>query len=379
MLRCEYADEFPQREDIVYLNHAAVAPWPKRAVAAVTQFAEENAQQGAVDYRKWMQREHVLRAQLRDLLNAPSMEDIALLKNTSEALSTVAYGLRWRHGDNVVIAAQELPSNSIVWESLGRFGVSVRVVALEQGESPEEALFQACDRHTRLIAVSSVQYATGLRMDLERIGNFCRKADVLLCVDAIQSLGALPIDVQAIGADFVMADGHKWMLGPEGVAVFYCRAERRNQLDLMQYGWHMVAEAGHFDREAWQVATGAQRFECGSLNMLGIHALSASLSLLLEVGLDSVQERLLPHTAYLTDVICDHRGLELLSPREPGRRSGIVSFRCTDSDHEQLFARLCSAGVVCALRKGGIRLSPHFYTPQEKLERAMRVVQNGCR
>lgn len=374
----QYSEEFPQPEDIIYLNHAAVAPWPKRTAHAVAQFAEENVTQGALDYARWRQTEASLRTRCQRLLNAPSTADIALLKNTSEALSTVAYGLSWNAGEHVVFADQEFPSNRIVWESLCRFGVGVRKVSLEQGESPEDTLMGACDRGTRLLTVSSVQYATGLRLDLERLGRYCREKGILFCVDAIQSLGALEMDVQAIGADFVMADGHKWMLGPEGVALFYCRPERRDTLDLVQYGWHMVAQAGDFDRYDWQLAASAQRFECGSLNMLGIHALDASLSLLLEVGMGNVEEEVLRNTAYLSEAIERHPSLELASPCEHQRRSGIVSVRCKSSDPRTLFSLLTSAGVVCALRSGRIRLSPHFYTPQAKLERVRELLSSYC-
>ncbi|MGF1613771.1 MAG: aminotransferase class V-fold PLP-dependent enzyme [Gammaproteobacteria bacterium] len=378
MLGSRDTEEFPQRDNLIYLNHAAVSPWPRRTARAVMRFAEENLHQGALDYDRWLKVEATLRSQCQALLNAPTAADIALLKNTSEALSTVAYGLPWNAGDTVVLLDQEFPSNRIVWESLCRLGVGVRKVSLADGRSPEDALMGACDASTRLLAVSSVQYATGLRLDLERLGHYCHQQDILLCVDAIQSLGALPMDVQRIGADFVMADGHKWMLGPEGVAIFYCRPERRDALDLVQYGWHMVAHAGNFDRTDWQIADSAQRFECGSLNMLGIHALSASLSLLLEVGLKNVEEHLLGKTTYLIETVRRHPKLELVSARDEQRRSGIVSFRCTSSDPQALFSFLKSRGVVCALRNGNIRFSPHYYTPQAKLEQAMAMVFEYC-
>lgn len=371
-------EEFPQREGVIYLNHAAVAPWPRRTARAVARFAEENVIQGALDYGRWQKVEASLRKQGQALLNAPSEADIALLKNTSEALSTVAYGLSWNAGDNVVLAEHEFPSNRIVWESLQRFGVDVRKVPLGKAATPEDALLSACDRHTRLLAVSTVQYASGLTLDLHRLGHCCRKQGILLCVDAIQSLGALRMDVQAIGADFVMADGHKWMLGPEGVALFYCPPERRDALELCQYGWHMVAQAGDFDRADWQVAASAQRFECGSLNMLGIHALHASLSLLLEVGMDKVEQQVLQNATYLSDAIQREPRLELVSPQQHQRRSGIVAFRCKNADLSALYAHLTSAGVVCALRGGSIRFSPHYYTAPAELEQTMALLHRYC-
>jgi cysteine desulfurase / selenocysteine lyase len=371
MSNVNLAAEFPQREGLVYLNHAAVAPWPNRTAAALERFARENVVQGAFSYREWNDVETRLRERMQALINAPSASDIALLKSTSEALSVVAYGLDWRNGDNLVINDQEFPSNRIVWESLQRLGVSVRVVSFSAIQSPESALIEACDASTRLIAVSSVQYGTGLRMDLDELGRECRSRGILLCVDGIQSLGALPIDLAATPVDFLMADGHKWLLGPEGLALFYCRAELRPQLKLWQYGWHMVKDRSNFDKPSWEVTQTAMRFECGSPNMLGIHALDASLSLLLEVGMEEIGRRVLANTALLMSLIDESATLELVSLRDEARRSGIVSFRHRRADQDALFRHLNAHGIVCALRGGGVRFSPHFYTPEEDLRSAV--------
>jgi len=366
--------EFPQRDDIVYLNHAGTAPWPRRTAEAVKRFAEENLVQGALQYPEWLRVESELRQHLRQVINAPSTDDIALVKNTSEALSMVAYGLDWRDGDNVVISNQEFPSNRIVWESLARFGVEVRQADLYGADTPEDALLRLVDERTRLLSISSIQYASGLRMDLKRLGDFCRGNDVLFCVDAIQSIGAVRLDVQAIKADFVMADGHKWMLGPEGVAVFYCRAELRDGLRLNQYGWHMVEGHHNFDAVHWEPARSARRFECGSPNMLGIHAFNASLSLLLEIGIDFIERNVIKNASYLIDLLSSHSSIELLTPSGPDRFGGIVVFRDSQVNSTRLFTYLREKGVICAQRGGGIRFSPHFYTPQESLARAMNRV-----
>ena len=203
------AGEFRLSDGLVYLNHAGVSPWPARTAEAVRNFADENMVHGSRLYPQWLERETALRAQARDLLNAPSIDDIALLKNTSEALSVVAYGLEWQEGDNIVSTNQEFPSNRIVWESLAAKGVDFREADPAGFSEPEDALFALVDSSTRLITVSSVQFSTGLRMDLEKIGEFCKNRDILFCIDAIQSLGALTFDVRRVHADFVMADGHK--------------------------------------------------------------------------------------------------------------------------------------------------------------------------
>lgn len=371
---CQWNDEFPQDPAICYLNHAAVAPWPKRAAEAVKAFACENLHQGARDYPRWVQLEHRLRGQLQTLLNAPGKGDIALVKNTSEALSFVAMGLDWTEGDEVLISDEEFPSNRIPWEALAPRGVRLRQVSLN-GADPEGALIEAMGPATRLLSISSVQYASGLRMDLARLGRACRERGILFCVDAIQSLGAIELDVQAIHCDFAMADGHKWLLGPEGLGVFYCRREVRDRLHLTQFGWHMVEALGDYDRADWMPASTARRFEPGSPNTLAQHALSASLELLLEVGLGRIQEALQQRTAYLIQSIGALPDARLLSPATPERRAGIVTFSFAGIDSQWLYQRLMQAGVVCAARGGGVRWSPHFYTSQEVLDRALGILR----
>jgi cysteine desulfurase / selenocysteine lyase len=375
----DYGDEFPLDPGLIYLNHAAVSPWPRRTAEAVQRFAEENLHRGARDYPCWLETESQLRGQCRALVNAPSADDIALLKNTSEALSAVAHGLEWRAGDNVVISDQEFPSNRIVWQSLARQGVETRRVDLSHGPSPEQALCACMDERTRLLSVSSVQYVTGLRLDLERLGAFCRERGVMFCIDAIQSLGAVPLDVQACGADFVMADGHKWLLAPEGCALFYARAGVRDRLQLRQYGWHMVEEHLDFSRQDWQVAMSARRFECGSPNMLGIHALSASLALLDEVGMDEVAVRVLANSAFLIEALGRLPDIEVLTPEQPGRYAGIVTFRHQRVDSAELHRRLLARNVICARRGSGVRFSPHFYITRTQLEAAVTAVDEETR
>lgn len=366
--------EFPRLPDRIHLNHAGVAPWPRRTAEAAARFARENYEYGPIHYDRWLQVEAQLRERARVLLGAPSVEDIAFLKNTSEGLSLVAYGLRWQRGDNVVTTDQEFPSNRIVWESLAEQGVELRRAPIGAAAVAEDALLERVDARTRLVTVSSVQFATGLRMDLARIGKFCRERGIVFCIDAIQSLGALRMDVGAIHADAVIADGHKWMLGPEGVALFYTTPGLRERLRLMQYGWHMVEAPGDYARLDWRVAAGARRFECGSPNMLGIHALNASLGLLLEAGPADIEEAVLENTRHLNALVSAQSSLQPVSGTAADRLSGIVTFRRRDgSDPDRLVAALRSEGVYCAARAGGLRLSPHFYTPREHLERAVAL------
>jgi len=362
--------EFDLSPEICYLNHAAIAPWPQRTVAAVSRFAQENGNVGSMHYERWLAVERALRLQLQQMVNARSSDEIALLKNTSEALSVVAYGMDFKAGDRIVISNQEFPSNRIVWESLQARGVALCEVDIGHTKNPEAAIIEHIDARTRLVSVSSVQYSSGLALNLVAIGAACQRQQAAFCVDAIQSLGVKPFDAQACQADFVVADGHKWMLGPEGLALFYCRDAWIERLALKQFGWHMVEAMGEFDRRDWQPADSARRFECGSPNMLGIHALHASLGLLLETGIETVFNIVSEKTGYLIDRLKDNNAI-ILSETDPARRAGIVVFERPGIDTEKLYAYLQKNRVVCALRGGGIRFSPHFYTRRETLDRAL--------
>lgn len=363
--------EFPQDAGTVYLNHAGVGPWPARTRDAVRAFADEAVTHGARYYPEWLRAEQRLRERFARLFGVRNADDIALIKNTSEGLSFIAYGLTWQPGDEVVIAREEFPSNRWVWESLTeRFGVRVHQVDLHAGATPEDALIDAMTASTKLLSVSTVQYATGVRMDLPRLLDAARSRGVLLCLDAIQSTGVLPMPVEA---DFIVADGHKWMLGPEGLGGLYVRADLREEMQLWQFGWHMVERMGDFEQPDWAPARTARRFECGSPNLLGAHALDASLSVLEEHGIDRVASDVTQRAEWLFEGV-RQRGWELLTPTAPGRYAGIVTFRVDGCDVNALLQRLRAAGVVCAARHGGIRFSPHFYNTTDDLERALDTV-----
>lgn len=368
--------EFPLDAGLYYLNHAAVSPWPRRSANAVKAFAEENMRNGSRNFMQWLETESRLRSQLQWLINAPSADDIALLKNTSEGLSVVAHGLEWRSGDNVVLPLQEFPSNRMVWQSLQALGVEVRLVDILADDQPEQRLIEQMDANTRLLSTSAVQYARGLRMDLVQLGGYCHGHNILFCVDAIQQLGALPFDVQECHAAVVVADAHKWMLGPEGIALFYCTADLREQLQLHQYGWHMAENLYDFDALEWQPASSARRFECGSNNMTGIHALQASMSLIQEAGIEHIAEKITQHSLYMIEQISNNPELELLSSSDARRISGIVTFRHLHREPLALHQALSAKGIVCAPRGGGIRFSPHYYNEPWELEQVFDIL-NG--
>ncbi len=369
-------EQFPILDQGLYLNHAAIAPWPRCTNNAVQTFARENALQGPVGYREWILREKELRRMLVRLTGSNSVDDIALLKNTTEGISMVAWGLDWQAGDNMVLPRGEFPSNRLPWLAQSAHGVEVREVDI-RAKNAENALLEAMDGHTRLLSVSAVQWDDGFRLDLERLGKACRSRSVLFFVDAIQQLGALATDVEACHIDFLAADAHKWLLGPEGMAVFYCRESARPRLRLMQQGWHMFDNPWNFHRKEWKPSTSAKRFEAGSPNSMGQAALHASLNLLLQTGMEQVSGRILQNTEFLIDALSLIPDLQITSRTEPERRSGIVSFTHESILSRTLNTRLAESGVSCAVRGNSIRLSPHFYQDQTDLAEFMQILERA--
>ena len=373
---------FQLDNNIVHLNHAAVAPWPVVTRDAVISFAKENVSIGSQRYDCWLKTEQQLKQRLSKLINAKSSDEIALLKNTSEGLSLIAQGLHFNAGDNIVIPAEEFPSNKVVWQALETQGVDIRLVPVQDSEEPELALINAIDEHTRLLSCSSVQFARGLVLDLTVIGKACKQRDVLFCVDAIQSLGAIAFDVQACFADFVVADGHKWMCAAEGTALFYCRHEVQDQLQLTQFGWHMLKDAFDFSLQndalplEQKIATGAQRFECGSPNMMGITALNASLGMLLEIGINNIQSKVIENADYLINQLTSLNSINIVSPTATGKYAGIVTFQKLNVDNLKLYQQLQNNNVICAYRGDGIRFSPHFHTEITAMDKAIQFVND---
>lgn len=369
--------EFPQDSDLCYLNHAAVGPWPRRTAQTVAAFAQQNMTRGAEDYPAWLVVERRLRERLARLINATDSNDIALVKNTSEGLSIISQGLDWLKGDQVIGLAGDFCSNQMPWEALARRGVSYRSVDAMRAPDPEGVLIAAMTDRTRLLAISTVHFATGYRFDVQRLAEACRTRGVLLSVDAIQSLGAIPSDLSEAPADFVTSGGHKWLLSPEGLGFLYCRPDLRDQLDLHQFGWAMRESPYAFEDTSWVPASSARRFEPGTPNMMGIHAMEASLSLFEELGMGFVRDRLAENIEMLETELSRIPLIEIVTPKDSEKRAGILTFRHTGSDIPALHARLMQDRVICSARAGGIRLAPHFYTPQPTLELAVERIRQA--
>jgi selenocysteine lyase/cysteine desulfurase len=366
---------FPVTRSLAYLNHAGVAPISTRVVEALHRYAAEASERGAFDYAQAIEAEvERVRGRAALLLGARS-DEIAFVKNTTEGLGLVAAGLDWRPGDQVVTCDLEYPSNVYPWWSLRERGVETVMLRGQAGALPLERVEAAlASPQVRLLALSSVEYASGARNDLAALGALCRERGVLFCVDAIQSLGCLPLDVEACGIDFLAADGHKWLLAPEGCGIFYCARRALERVQPRVVGWRSVVENWDYDRYHLELQPGAGRFEEGTPNTAGIFGLGAAIDLLLEIGLDAVGERVLALTDRLAAGLRE-RGARLLSPREPGRASGIVAFELPGEPVERTVQRLRQAGVFVVARRAGVRASPHCYNDESDLERLFAALR----
>ena len=359
-----YRREFPVTEKYIYLDHSGVAPTSLRVKSAIEKFLNEAAEGGAFHYPKWAQRVNEIRSACARLINA-GPDELAFVKSTSHGLSIVAEGLDWKPGDNVLIYEKEFPSNLYPWLNLKRKGVEVRIIPSRDGRILIDDIERLIDSKTRLLAVSSVQFSNGFRIDLKKVGALCRKNNVLFCVDAIQSLGVLPMDVKEYNIDFLSADAHKWLLGPEGIGIFYCRRELAERLAPPLIGWKCVRNEFDFDNPDFCLKTDALRFEEGSMNLLGIFGLGAAVDLLLEVGIENIETRVLG----LGEIIireAEQRGYRVLTPKARSERGGNVTFS-GDFDPAAARDRLREKRILVNTRGGGLRVSPHFYNTKEEL------------
>lgn len=362
---------FPVLEELVHLNHAGVAPICGAAAAALRGYADHGERFGP--HRSgWQKRIARIRETAAALVHARGPHEIAFVPNTSTGLALVAEGLDWRPGDDVVITSIEYPANRYPWQHLQRRGVRlIEVAPDEHGRIHPDDVIDAITDRTRVVAISHVQFSTGQRIALEEIGETVHRAGGYLCVDAIQSVGAIPVDVQALGVDFLAADGHKWLLAPEGAGIFYCHEDLVELLRPAVVGWMNMVDATNFLDYRFEFERDARRFEPGSFNVPGILALGASIDMLLETGIERVWESLEAVTAHLCERLTA-KGYRIYSPRdEASERSGIVVFEppAGKPPVEQIVGELEKQGIVIVVRGGRLRASPHFYNTIAQMDR----------
>ncbi len=360
--------EFPVAEHWAYFDHAAVAPLPRRSGQALHAWVEDQQSHGVIHWPEWGAKVEQARADVAQLINA-HVDEVAFIANTTQGIGLVAEGYPWQPGDSVVTAAEEYPSNLFPWMNLASRGVSVRTVATrDDGRIWVEDLADAIDATTRVLTISHVEFATGFRNDLDRLGELCQQRGVALFVDAIQGLGPLTIDVAATPIDFLAADGHKWLLGPEGAGLLYIKRAWIERLRPIGVGWKSVVSDYNYPGINFTLKPTAGRWEGGTFAMAPLQAFAQSLSLFLEVGPATISERILDRAEAVREV-ARAAGWLVYGSTRPADLSGIVAISKPGVDPVAFALRLRDRGIALACRRGRLRISPHIYNNADDLGR----------
>lgn len=372
-------EQMPVALDWAYFDHAAVAPLPRPATIAIQRWMTECAESGDVSWLSWNAEVETCRRLAAETIGADPAE-IALVPNTTSGIGLVAEGFAWEPGDEVLVPANEFPSNLYPWRNLERRGV--RLKTLEPGPHGRidlDRLAAAIGPRTRIVSLSWVGFGSGFRIDVGSVAEICHDRGALFFLDAIQGMGVFPLDVRRDGVDFLAADGHKWMLGPEGAGIFFVRRELLDRLAPLNVGWNSVGGAGNFRPDEMRLKESAGRYEGGTLNMAGFIGLSASLKLLRERGLGSETSAVADRVLRITDFACERLtsiGAEIFSPRESeSERSGIVSFSLRGLEPADARKKCLDAGVVLSVREGRLRIAPHAYNDEADIERLIAVLK----
>lgn len=361
----EYRDQFPVAENLIWLHHAGVSPLCLPASNAMKGLTDDLEKWASFHFYNWMKVYDSFRVEAAHLIGA-TPEEIAVVKNTSEGISFVQQGIDWKTGDRIVAFEEEFPANYLPWKFLEKQGVDVKWLSIYD---PLEKIDQAC-QGARLLAISFVNYLSGYRMDLEAIGEICKRRGVFFLVDAIQGLGVFSVDVEKCHIDALSADGHKWLLGPEGCGILYIRKDRQDEVQPKEIGWMNVAEFHDFGSRETTLRPNAARYECGTLNTVGIYGLEAALRFIREVGINRIGEQVLDLTERLARGV-ERKGYRLFREWDRTAASGIVSFQKDGVDARVVVNQLKDEKIQAAPRQGWLRFSPHFYQNADEMDRVL--------
>jgi selenocysteine lyase/cysteine desulfurase len=364
---------FPVTENFVYFNHAAVSPLSTRVRDAMNWLIEDVTRNGSYHYFDWCDMYEKVRQSAARLVNAKAHE-IAFMRNTSDALSAVANGYNWQRGENVIVSNVEFPTNIYPWMRLcEERNIEVIIVPERDGRIDADEVISRIDERTRMVSLSWVQFSSGFRADLTKIGKACRERDIIFLIDAIQGLGGMHLDVERDYVDAFAADAHKYLLGPEGVALLYVSDRILERIRPTVVGWMSVKNWDNHLNYDLTYQEGALRYECGTLNTAGVYGLGAAIDLFLEVGAEMIQEYLLDLSDYLAESL-KAKGYSVFGSRRREETSAIVT--CTHPRHtpKELYHLLKEQNIITAPRVGRLRISPHFYNTREEVDRLIAAL-----
>ncbi len=363
----------PLTANYIHMNHAGVSPMSQRVAAAVGRVVQASLERPYKDHSSQDEADRT-RGLVARLINGSS-DSIALTRSTAHGMSLLAQGLDWKQGDNVVGAHGEYPANVYPWMSLADRGVEFRQAQPVEGRASPEQVFRLVDARTRVVALSHVQFWNGFRLDIENIGAECRRRGIIFAVDVMQSVGALRVDVGRMPIDFCAAGAGKWLIGPAGIGFCFCVPGLLERLRPPIVGVCSVVGFDRYFEYDLTLAPSARRFEESVVSMLDTAAFAAALELLLEVGGEVIERRVLDLSARLAEGLAA-RDYELVEPwpRRRAESSGIVSFRKRGAGPQEVLRDLAAAHVIARTHRDFVRLSPHFYNTEKEIDRVLEVL-----
>jgi selenocysteine lyase/cysteine desulfurase len=367
---------FPITEELNYLNHAVVSPLPLPVINSMNLFYEERKNSGSIFYQKWFEKINKSRNEIGKILNT-SGKNLAFFQNTSHALNTVANIIPFKKGDEIATTDLEFPSNTFPWLKLKNHGLKVRWIKSKNGVLDPEMIKQGIGKHTRVLALSHVCYFNGFTSNLRAISEIAKDKDILLVIDATQSLGALKIDLDKIEIDFLAANSYKWLLGPFGTTLLYIK-EPFDQFTPKDIGWYSIKDIWSRDIEKYELADDARRFEVGHPDFAGIQGLEKSIDLIYDYGLSKVEQRILKLTNRIRNHLLTLDNVNVISPEKV--ESGITLFKIKNESSIEVVNHLKGFGIIVFPQKWkdgiGIKVSPHFYNTKEEIDSLLNEIQN---
>lgn len=370
----EIRNLFPYlNNNIVYFNHASTGPMCKPVIDRIREILIERSETKIDDYESFFTVVNETKKLLADYLKTDK-ERIAFTDNTSNGINILAQGLNLQRGDKVILNDIEFPANVYPFLNLKKKGVEVDFVKSNDGIVTAEDIINAVDDRTKVISVSFVQFLSGYKIDLEKLGEFCKNNNIVFAVDSIQGLGAIQLDVQKCNIDFLSNGTQKWLLGLQGMSFIYVSEKLQKQMEPAFVGWLSVVNAWDLMDYSFNLKSSASAFQTGTINTLGVHALNTSLKLLGSFGYNRIENLVTDHTLFLRNKL-NEEGFNLFPAQlEEKYFSGIVSFR--HSDPEGLFNWLKNRKIIVSLREGVIRLSPHFYNTTAEIDNVIDTIKN---
>lgn len=365
---------FPAAEKYAYLNSAAVAPPPTVAVEAVNSQLRDVSANGSVNFLDWINAKKRARELVAKMLKVRS-EQIAFMRNTSDALSSVANGMDWSEGENIVTFAREFPANFYAWRRIAdAFDIEMRLCPERDGRIDLDEFVSLIDANTRIVSVSAVQYASGFRADLERIGRIARENDALFVADIIQAFGVVPLDLPAQFVDVAAGGSHKWLCAPEGCGILYLSDRARERVKPTLVGWISVEDPNDFENTAQNWKPNALAWETGTGGAALFYGLEQSLKLLCETGTGKIQNYLEELTDYLCELLAG-KNYDLISSRASGEKSQIVCVKHRGNlSPVEIAERLQRENVIVSPRGDGVRIAPHFFNNSGDIEKLIEVL-----